>query len=261
MDATARFLHNVGAPDDQVDLAEGALALAAHAHRDLDIDAQRRRLDLLADGCADASVDGVRQLLFVDLGFTGRSDRYYAPENSFLDAVLDTRQGIPISLSVVVMEVGRRVGVPFVGIGMPGHFLARARDEPGRYLDAFHGGAELDRAGCEAVFRDLAGPKAPFAADYLAPVRPATILGRMVANLVHAYRRLEDRHGMRWSARLRAGCPDVGAGELLQLAQTLAITGALDEAAVLIDRALPVLGTDEADRWSAEAALLRARLN
>jgi regulator of sirC expression with transglutaminase-like and TPR domain len=261
MDVTARFVELVNGPPDAIDLATGALLLAAHADPTVDIDAQRGRLDDLAAAVPVADLDGLRRHLFETEGFSGRTDDYYAAENSFLPQVLDSRRGIPITLSVVVIEVGRRVGVPLVGIGMPGHFLVASADMPGRYLDPFHGGTELDDAGCEQRFRSVAGAKAPFHRSYLAPVDAASILGRMASNLVQAYRRADDRLGLRWAVRLRSACPGVGSGELIQLALAQRRTGATDEAAALIDRALPGLPPDDADRWRREAHRMRAALN
>lgn len=260
MDPTETFLEIVRSSDGGDDLALGALALAAHDHA-VDVDAELGRLDDLAAACGEPTLDALRRTLFVECGFAGRTDDYYAPENSYLDRVVTSRLGLPISLSVLAIEVGRRVGLGLVGVGMPAHFLVRSLHEPDRFLDPFHGGVELDAAGCRALFHSIAGPKAPFRNDYLHPVPTGAVLARMVSNLVHAFRRRDDRAGMRWSARLRAACPGVGSGELIALSQTLARTGAVDEAAALIDRAMPSLEGDEAARWAGEAVRLRARLN
>jgi hypothetical protein len=260
MSPTATFLEIVNSADRSDDLVIGALALAAHDH-DVDVDHQLRRLDELALACPEPTLEGLRHGLFVEAGFAGRTDDYYAPENSYLDHVVDTRLGLPISLSVLSIEVGRRVGLELVGVGMPAHFLVRSLHEPDRFLDPFHGGVEVDAAGCRALFHGIAGAKAPFRSDYLRPASTPAVLGRMASNLVNAFRRRDDRAGMRWSARLRAHCPGVGPGELIALSQTLARTGAVDEAADLIDRALPSLDGDEIERWTREAARLRAQLN
>ncbi len=206
MDPTTTFLEIVQSPDRSADLAIGALALAAHDH-EVDVDAELRVLDNLAESCSEPTIVGLRRLLFDDIGFSGRPDDYYAPANSFLDRVLESRQGIPISLSVVTIEVARRLDIELVGVGMPAHFLVRSIGEPDRYLDPFHGGAELDAAGCAALFRRLAGDKAPFRSDYLRPVPTAAVLSRMAANLVNSYRRRDDRAGMRWSARAAGTVP------------------------------------------------------
>ena len=114
----------------------------------------------------EPTFDGLRQHLFGDLGFTGDRDTYHDPRNSLLPDVLDRRLGIPITLAVLAIEVGRRCGVALVGVGMPGHFVARSAAEPHRYLDAFDGGRELDREGCRAVLQELA-PEVPWSDAHL----------------------------------------------------------------------------------------------
>ncbi|HMC70976.1 MAG TPA: transglutaminase-like domain-containing protein, partial [Mycobacteriales bacterium] len=123
VDATERFVEVVAGREPALPLDEIAFLIAAHAHGGLDVDAQLTRLDELADQVRDPTLDGLRRLLFRDLGFTGNEGDYYDARNSFLDDVLDRRTGIPISLAVLTMEVGRRVGVPLAGVSMPGHFL------------------------------------------------------------------------------------------------------------------------------------------
>ena len=112
-----------------------AFCLAAHAHPGLDVDARCARLDELAQRCPTPTFDGMRAYLFETLGFRGNTRDYGDPENSFLDSVLERRLGIPISLAVVVMEVGRRIGAPVHGVGMPGHFLVMDAARDGVWCD------------------------------------------------------------------------------------------------------------------------------
>ena len=261
MDLSLRFVELVNGPTPNVDLTEGWAVLSAHAHPDLDVQALRDEVRALGDRCPEPTLDGVRRLLFDDLGFCGNHDDYYAPSNSLLDQVLRRRLGLPIALSALMMEVGRAAAVPLDGVAMPGHFLVRDRVLGDVFVDPFSGGATMDSRGCEAVFRKVAGPKAPFDPRYLDPVPAATILSRMAANLVQAYRRCDDRGGLRWAARLRSRCPGVSPQELVQLAQALHRCGAFDEAAAVLDEAAPLLQDDERDRWRLEAGRYRARLN
>ena len=256
MDASARFVELVNDPAT-TQLAEGSLLLAALADAETDLDAECARLDRLATQCGEPTLDGVRRLLFRDLGFTGDSGDYYDPANSLLPSVLDRRRGLPITLAVVMIEIGRRVGAPLDGVGMPGHFLVRDRVLPGVFIDPFHGGTVLDAAGCETLFCNLT--KMPFDPAYLDPTPAPAILARMVANLVNAYRRLDQRADLRWAARLRAQCPDVSPQELVSLADALAHAAAFDEAAVLLERAAEVL--PQADRIAARAGKYRSSLN
>ena len=127
--------------------------------------------DALAEGApSGAGADAPAALahhLFVELGFTGNRDHYTDPENSYLDAVLDRRLGIPITLSVLMMEVGRRLDVPLRGVGMPGHFLVGGG--PGEWFDPFNRGERLDLNGCAARFAETQNAAA-FRPQHLSPV-------------------------------------------------------------------------------------------
>ena len=125
--------------------------------------------------------------LFEELGFRGNEADYYDPRNSCLDAVLDRRLGIPITLSVVYMEVARRLGQPVSGIGLPGHFIVQYDD--GRYstfIDPFHGGKPLTAEECRALAREVGVDIAAEPAT-LQPVTNRYILVRMLNNLRSAY--------------------------------------------------------------------------
>ena len=170
MDATRRFAQLITRPVHEVPLDEVALLIAAHAYPSLDVVRQRRRLDLLADRCPKPALEAVVAYLFVDLGFAGNRHDYYDPRNSYLNDVLDRRTGIPISLAVLAMEVGRRVGVSLVGVGMPGHFLLRDALDDTVFVDPFGRGRMLDRGGCEAAFHSVHGERAAFDPAFLDPV-------------------------------------------------------------------------------------------
>ena len=129
-DPTARFTELVQTPEAEWALDEASFLIATHARPDLDLPAQLARLDELAAQAGEPTLDGLRRLLFRDLGFSGNEVDYYDPRNSFLDEVLDRRTGIPITLAVVMLEVGRRLGVPLAGVSMPGHFLVRDKVDP-----------------------------------------------------------------------------------------------------------------------------------
>ena len=129
MDPAERFASIVRAPETDIRLDEAAFCIAACARPDaqprLDVDEWCARLDALAAASPEPTFEGVRTLLFVTEGFRGNTDDYGDPRNSFLDAVIERRCGIPITLSVLLIEVARRHGVEVLGIGMPGHFLVR----------------------------------------------------------------------------------------------------------------------------------------
>src|SRR5690606_3412900 len=114
-------------------------------------------------------------------GFTGNTRDYYDPRNSYLDVVLARRTGIPITLALVTVEVGRRLGLAVAGVGMPGHFLVRAVDQPA-FLDPFHGSAVLDERDVRDLFARLFRGGRPFSPRFLDPVGPRAVLSRMLTN-------------------------------------------------------------------------------
>ncbi|MEY2405442.1 MAG: hypothetical protein QOG39_358 [Acidimicrobiaceae bacterium] len=262
MDPGARFAVLVQQAEDDIPLAEAALLVAAHAHPSVDVAAQLGRLDALAASCPASTLDALLDHLFVREGFTGNRDDYYDPANSYLDSVLERRLGIPLTLSIVAMEVGRRVGVPLVGIGMPGHFLVRPAGDAGVLIDAFEGGARLDRDDCERRHREVHGPGIPFDDTLLQPVGTRAVLARLLANLKSIHVARNDRGALRWILRLRVALPGIGLAERRELASVLAADGRFVEAAAVLDRVAELAGTSvEADDATRAALLLRARLN
>jgi regulator of sirC expression with transglutaminase-like and TPR domain len=251
-DPTERFAAVVARRDDMA-LDEACLLIAAHARPGLDVEAERQRLDELAAGVADPTPAGVVGHLCDGLGFTGERDAYHDATTSLLPEVLDRRRGIPIALATVALEVGRRVGVPLVGIGMPGHFLVRGGGPDGTYFDLFHDGVALDAGGCRALFAGL-HPAAQWEDAFLRPVGATAIVVRTLANLATAYRRSGDRAALAWTLGLRLLLPGVTARERRELAVLLGALGRFDQAAVVLE------ATGE-ERDALAAARLRARLN
>jgi regulator of sirC expression with transglutaminase-like and TPR domain len=185
------------------DLARGALEIARIAYPELDPTASLATLDELADTVRPRLMPGfsaveramtVSRFLFQDCGFRGNAEDYYDVRNSFLNDVLARRTGIPITLSMVLMEVGRRVGVPVEGVGFPGHFLVRVPAGAGQFLilDPFHGGQRVGDDELLERLRTLAdanrGPTfEAVPAEFLAPTSPRAMLGRMLRNLLRIY--------------------------------------------------------------------------
>jgi regulator of sirC expression with transglutaminase-like and TPR domain len=252
-DPTARFAALTASADPRLPLDEALLLIAAHASPDLDLAAVRAQLDAIALGVRPATFSSLRAHLFDDLGFTGDGDTYYDARNSLLPDVLERRLGIPITLAVVAMEVGRRCAVDVQGIGMPGHFVVRSGTEPHRFLDPFDGGRELDASGCRAIF-DRVAPGVPWDDRYLEPTSGMAIVARVLANLAGAYRRAGDRRSLCWTLQLRLVLPDATDQERRELGVLLGASGRFDEGAA-------VLEVSEDDRDQEAAARLRARLN
>lgn len=178
------------------DLATGALLVASTDDPNVDIDGCRANLDRMAEAARARTpseagpleeLNAITDLLFGVIGFAGNRDDYYDPNNSYLHQVLERRLGIPITLSLLSIEVGRRAGVPVLGIGMPGHFLVRHRDEQNYFVDAFNGGVLMNRDECGAVLRQAAGDDARLEEHHLNPVTPREILARVLRNLKAIY--------------------------------------------------------------------------
>jgi regulator of sirC expression with transglutaminase-like and TPR domain len=225
----------VNRPEGEIPLDEASFVIAAQAEPDLDVAAQIARLDDLAAPLGRATTEQVCRLVFGSLGFRGDHETYDDPRNSFLNRVLDRQLGIPISLSVLLMEIGRRCGVHLEGVGMPGHFLVRDPDRPDLLIDAFSGGRRLHPDACAQLLQTVVGSEVALQPALLAPVGTRAILARMLANLDQSFRRRENRHGARWATRLRAAIPGLPTVEQIAMAESLAGLGCHEEAASLLE--------------------------
>ena len=258
-DLTRRFAEIVARSDPEIPLDEAALLIAAHGDPAVDVDAELRRLDDVAAACPERTFGALRRYLFDDVGLTGNVEEYGDPRNSYLHEVLNRKLGIPISLSTVMIEVGRRLGVPLAGVGMPGHFLVRHLADPPTFVDAFGGGVLLDEAGCEAIFRRLGG-SGPWVPSYLDPVGPRAIVTRMLVNLQSLFLP-RDLTSAAWVLRLRLTVPGLPAAERLGIARVLGSLGQFGIAAGELEAVADSVAGDEADRLRTEARALRARSN
>lgn len=184
-----------------VTLDIASLELAAIEFPGLDVAASLLRLDRLADQVnpelAPATsglefVHAMNRVLFESEGFRGNEDEYYDPRNCCVNSVLVRRLGIPISLSVVYMEVARRLGRTVAGVGLPGHFIASYEDSDSRYwIDPFHGGRILTFDDCCTLAKQTAGVDLRSNPAVLAPVANRQILVRLLSNLKAIYLRGE----------------------------------------------------------------------
>jgi len=178
--------------DDAIDLGEGAALIGLAEDPVCGVAEVVRGLDELAASVRPQLHDGLSTLervqelcrfLFAERGFSGNADDYYNVANSHLHRVLELRVGIPIALSVVLMEVGRRVGVELAGVGFPTHFLVAIVGSPGLFVDAFAGGQLLTYAECREFFVRRLGEGVAFEERFLQPVSSRSILVRMLRNL------------------------------------------------------------------------------
>ncbi len=169
-----------------------ALQLARDVYPHIEIARYTGMLDQLAERVADLRpglssslrYEAMREVLVDDFGLTGNTDDYYDPENSFLNRVLDRRRGVPITVSLVWMEVGRRLKWPVQGAAYPGHFLVRF-DDPERFIvvDPFRNGQTLTEEDCQGLLDHCFDGKIQFRPSFLEAVGTRTILARILNNL------------------------------------------------------------------------------
>lgn len=194
---TSELTHLLNEPEESIDLGRAALLLARTEYPDLDVNLELAQLDRLAAEAAPyirSQADPADRLTALRLfladvcGFRGDEDNYYDPKNSFLNAVLERRTGIPITLAVVYMEVGRRLGVPLHGVGLPGHFLLRHGDgaEP-LFLDPFNRGRTVTANDCRELVSRMYQGQLEFREEFLSAVDKRYILLRMLNNLRGIY--------------------------------------------------------------------------
>ena len=194
-------------PDEDVDLARAALLISGETYPNIDV---RRYLNTLDSMATDIHVStsaspsrehlatAVSDYLFQRRGFSGNQDDYYDPRNSYLSQVMDRQLGIPITLSLVYMEVGRRLGLPAEGIGLPGHFIVRIDNEgEGLYVDAFHQGRLMTGRECLQAVESMFKGRMNLRLEHLLPYSNRQILTRLLGNLKINYMRQKQlRHAL-----------------------------------------------------------------
>jgi regulator of sirC expression with transglutaminase-like and TPR domain len=187
-------------------LAPAALAIAGVEYPALDAAPYLQRLERMGEaaagrlqrhpaGGAPLLIATLNAYLYEELGFSGNRDHYDDPRNSFLNEVFDRRIGIPISLAVVYLEIGRRAGLRLEGVNFPGHFLIRAPADPAGadedlIIDPFHAGALLSEVDCRQLLRQHVGDEAAFDRGLLATATRQQIVVRMLVNLKRLYVRM-----------------------------------------------------------------------
>ncbi|MEW6253137.1 MAG: transglutaminase-like domain-containing protein [Planctomycetota bacterium] len=181
---------------DFIRLDCAALHLARDFYPELSMPAYLERLDVLAARVgaqrpglsAPLRYEALRRVLVRECGLRGNKRAYFAPENSFLNCVLETGRGIPISLSIIWVEVGRRLNWPVAGVALPGHFLVRIDDHERFVLaDPFHGGRSLSVDDCQQIVSDSFQGRVPFSPEFLRPAHKRGVLLRLLRNLRNIY--------------------------------------------------------------------------
>jgi regulator of sirC expression with transglutaminase-like and TPR domain len=205
MSHAERWNQLAAGPEEEIDLAEAALLIAEPAYPGLDVTGYLVRLTEMAvtlkrrlrgDISPANTLVALNRYLFDELGFRGNAEDYYDPRNSFLNEVLDRRLGIPITLSLVYIEVGRRLGLALHGVAFPGHFLVKCMLRDGAVvLDPYARGLSLGLDDLQQRLRTLRGG-APASDEMVRQLLTAagrkSILARMLRNLKGIYRERGD---------------------------------------------------------------------
>jgi regulator of sirC expression with transglutaminase-like and TPR domain len=196
------FIQMVRRPEPAFELARAALLVAAESDPDLDVDGELARLDRWAgelgarfepDWNNLQKLARLRAYVFEELGFRGDREDYYSPRNSLLHEVITRRRGIPLTLAIVMLELGWRLGIPFEGVGFPGHFLVRLTGEPGDLLlDPYSRGMSVHEEDCRRMLLESTGGRLEYDPGLLVSVGKRQMIVRLLNNLKSAYLRAGD---------------------------------------------------------------------
>lgn len=187
----SKFAEIASLPDEEIKLDKAALLIAADTGEKIDISLYLEALDELAlkfqrglesSAGLGISVNRLSDFIHVDEGFSGSLKNYYDPGNSYLNRVIDTRHGVPISLALIHIALGSRLNVPVSGINFPGHFLIRYGTDKHVIVDPFSGRI-LSKPDCSTLLRQIAGPKAILRDEYFEIASNKDILIRILDNL------------------------------------------------------------------------------
>jgi regulator of sirC expression with transglutaminase-like and TPR domain len=191
------FRDAVNRPEEEIDLGRAAVAIAIQEYPDLKIEDCLSQLDGLGHAVERRlgeernpyrTIAALNTVLFKEIGFEGNRAEYYDPKNSFLNDVIARKKGIPISLSLLYMEVARRIGLSLAGVGFPGHFLVKYQDADDEIvIDVFNKGEILAREDLEHLLQQLYRGQVSYQSGFLAALGKRDILRRMLNNLKLIY--------------------------------------------------------------------------
>lgn len=237
-------------PDAELELARGALLIAQSEYPELDIAAYLHQLDTMADAICqkvqettfpEHHIAELNRYLFEEQGFQGNNRDYYALSNNLLNVVLDRKTGMPITLAVVYIEIGRRAGLPLVGVNFPSHFLVKyKREHLDVFIDAFDNGKFMSEAALEAKLQETFGHPVGLLPSMLTEATNKEILARILRNLMHAYSRLgRDDEALQAAQRITWFLPNA-AGDLRRLGYMLYRKSAYSDAISVFERCLHI---------------------
>jgi len=192
------FNQEVNRPESQMDLFKAALLIAGIEYPDLEVEryvheirkwADDIRRTLTIDLNIRYTLSHINHYLYTELGFTGNSDDYYDPRNSFLNEVMDRRLGTPITLSVIYMEIGRQLKLPIHGVSFPGHFLVKlSQGQNQLVMDPFNGAMPLSDEDLVERLEELYNQQVDDVAPFLSTATKRDVLIRMLMNLKNIYK-------------------------------------------------------------------------
>lgn len=237
-------------PDAELELARGALLIAQSEYPELDIAAYLHQLDTMADAICqkvqettfpEHHIAELNRYLFEEQGFQGNNRDYYALSNNLLNVVLDRKTGMPITLAVVYIEVGRRAGLPLVGVNFPSHFLVKyKREHLDVFIDAFDNGKFMSEAALETKLQETFGHPVGVLPSMLTEATNKEILARILRNLMHAYSRLgRDDEALQAAQRITWFLPNA-TGDLRRLGYMLYRKSAYSDAISVFERCLHI---------------------
>ncbi len=191
------FAEMASRKDEEIELAKAALFFAKEEYSDLDVEKYLTKLELMSEEIKRGvrhntdphfMISEISRYLFTEEGFRGNEDDYYDPRNSFLNDVLDRKTGIPITLSLLYMEIASRLGLTLSGVGLPGHFIVKYSGvEEEILIDPFNKGRILSNKDCKEILDRIYGGRMQFHSEFLQPVTKKEILSRMLHNLKGIY--------------------------------------------------------------------------
>lgn len=198
----ADFIRMMGRPEADFDLVHAALLVAAESNPQLDVQGELRRIDAWADELrqrVEPSFNNLQKLArlrnfaFEHLGLRGDARNYHSPSNSLLHEVMSRRRGIPLTLGILFLELGWRIGMPIEGVGFPGHFLVRLTgEEEDLIIDPYRRGMMVHEEDRRRMLDELSGGRLAYDDALLAPASKHDMIARLLRNLKAAYLREQD---------------------------------------------------------------------
>ena len=255
------------------DLAEAALLCCVETEPELDVDAALLRIDALADGLRTTGFTPgephedarrIARYLADELGYSGDAESYYDPDNGLLTRVLERKRGLPISLAILFVSIGRRLGVPAYPVNLPGHVVAAvAGGERPVVVDPFHDGALLDDDALVDLLAEVSAGQVTYHRAMLRPSPAVEVVRRLLNNLTRDFHARGDAANALWTVELKLLLPNQAPEDHRVLGDLLEQLGRFGEAAAAYETYLDVTGgsADDAEEIRRAAIRAKARLN